>query len=183
MACCLTAPSHYLNQCWLVIKDVLWLAPESNFTRRAIKYSQIHNMCSEITFLKLLPHIPQTPSVHTLGVCISLRGQWVNVMSFSHTVIDEYWQFFFFHFQAFVGSGTNLQLSFLSNPWSEEAQDRVPARDNVDFDREPGKVSRHLIIFWCCDQLGHLPYWPFVYMLNCFEEIWVCVCILHHSFR
>ena len=24
MACCLTAPSHYLNQCWLIIKDVLW---------------------------------------------------------------------------------------------------------------------------------------------------------------
>ena len=24
MPCCLTAPSHYLNQCWLVIKEVLW---------------------------------------------------------------------------------------------------------------------------------------------------------------
>ena len=24
MACCLTAPSHYLNQCWLVISKVLW---------------------------------------------------------------------------------------------------------------------------------------------------------------
>ena len=24
MACCLTAPSHYLNQCWLIISEVLW---------------------------------------------------------------------------------------------------------------------------------------------------------------
>ena len=24
MACCLTAPSHYLNQCWLIISEVPW---------------------------------------------------------------------------------------------------------------------------------------------------------------
>ena len=24
MACCLAAPSHYLNQCWLIISEVLW---------------------------------------------------------------------------------------------------------------------------------------------------------------
>ena len=24
MACCLTAPSHYLNQCWLIISEVNW---------------------------------------------------------------------------------------------------------------------------------------------------------------
>ena len=24
MACCLTAPSHYLNQCWVIITEVLW---------------------------------------------------------------------------------------------------------------------------------------------------------------
>ena len=32
MACCLTAPSHYLNQCWLMINEVLWHSPEINFT-------------------------------------------------------------------------------------------------------------------------------------------------------
>ena len=35
MACCLTAPSHYLNQCCLITKCVLWHWPESNFTRNA----------------------------------------------------------------------------------------------------------------------------------------------------
>ena len=30
-ACCLKAPSHYLNQCWFVIVGVLWHSLESNF--------------------------------------------------------------------------------------------------------------------------------------------------------
>ena len=29
MACCLMAPSHYLNQCWFFISEVLWCSPES----------------------------------------------------------------------------------------------------------------------------------------------------------
>ena len=36
MACCLTAPSHYLSQCWLIISKVLWLSCEGNFTRDAL---------------------------------------------------------------------------------------------------------------------------------------------------
>ena len=32
MACCLTAPSHYLNHCWLIVKCVLWHLPESKST-------------------------------------------------------------------------------------------------------------------------------------------------------
>ena len=27
MACCLIAPSHYLNQCWFIIKGFLWYSP------------------------------------------------------------------------------------------------------------------------------------------------------------
>ena len=34
MACCLMATSHYLNQCWLIISEVLWHSPDSNFTER-----------------------------------------------------------------------------------------------------------------------------------------------------
>ncbi|XP_059163445.1 core-binding factor subunit beta-like [Physella acuta] len=41
---------------------------------------------------------------------------------------------------AFVSTGTNLQLSFAANSWSERAEDRVPTRDFVNFDVEPGKV-------------------------------------------
>ena len=28
MACCLTVPSHYLHQCWLIITEVLWHSPK-----------------------------------------------------------------------------------------------------------------------------------------------------------
>ena len=34
MACCLTAPSHYLNQCWLIISKVLWHSSEDIIMRR-----------------------------------------------------------------------------------------------------------------------------------------------------
>ena len=32
MACCLTEPSHYLNQCWLIISKVYWHSSEGNLT-------------------------------------------------------------------------------------------------------------------------------------------------------
>ena len=35
MACCLTAPSHYLKQCWLIIRKVLWHWPEGVIMRRS----------------------------------------------------------------------------------------------------------------------------------------------------
>ena len=35
MACCLTAQSHYLNQCWLIISKVLWHSSEGIIMRRS----------------------------------------------------------------------------------------------------------------------------------------------------
>ena len=63
MACCLTAPSHYLNQCWLIISKVQWQSPEGNLTRDASAinyYNQLENYLPKISFK-------------------SPRGQWVNV--------------------------------------------------------------------------------------------------------
>ena len=37
MACCLTAPSQYLNQCWQII--ILWHIPESNLIRTGCQSS------------------------------------------------------------------------------------------------------------------------------------------------
>ena len=33
MACCLKAPSHYLNQCWLIISKIEWHSSKGKFTR------------------------------------------------------------------------------------------------------------------------------------------------------
>ena len=35
MACCLTASSNYLDQCWIIVIGVLWHSPQNNFTRSA----------------------------------------------------------------------------------------------------------------------------------------------------
>ena len=42
MTCCLTAPSHYTNQCWLIISGALWHSPESNFTKSAQDINKKH---------------------------------------------------------------------------------------------------------------------------------------------
>ena len=64
MACCLTAPSHYLNLCWLIISKVLWHLSEGIIMRRSEDTNQknkIENYIFRITFR-------------------SSRGQWVNAL-------------------------------------------------------------------------------------------------------
>ena len=56
MACCQTTPNHCLKQCWLIVKCVLWHSRYSNF----MTSSRERNMCSDIIFSKLLPHIQRT---------------------------------------------------------------------------------------------------------------------------
>ena len=48
MACCLTAPSHHLNQCWLIISKVRWHSVESNLTRQEIVHSSITRISVKI---------------------------------------------------------------------------------------------------------------------------------------
>ena len=61
MACCLTAPSHYLNQYWLLSSEVLWHSPESNL--------RVPKLLFCIMSLKII----------TFEITsISLGGQWVN---------------------------------------------------------------------------------------------------------
>ena len=62
MACCLTALSHHLNQCWLIISEVQWHSYLRYFTRDASiinHWHQFQNYMCKISFK-------------------SLRGQWVN---------------------------------------------------------------------------------------------------------
>ena len=53
MACCLTPPSHHMNQCWLTISEAQWQLPEGNYTRDtwAINYwNWLENHLSNISF-------------------------------------------------------------------------------------------------------------------------------------
>ena len=73
------APIHFLNQCWLFIKCVLWHLPECNCTRNYL----IRNMRSEITLLEFLPHLPGTKELRrrVLLVCLFHEGWYHNVIS------------------------------------------------------------------------------------------------------
>ena len=53
MACCLTAPIHYLNQCCLIISQVLWHSPAGNFTEMLLEISL------KITNLRWQPNLPR----------------------------------------------------------------------------------------------------------------------------
>ena len=55
MASCLTAASHYLNQCWIVISEPLWHSLAGNFTVNA-QYT--YPMCLKIINLRLQLLLP-----------------------------------------------------------------------------------------------------------------------------
>ena len=57
VVCCLMAPSHYLNQCWLILKWVLWhsiwgISPENN------------NLGFKTIIWKLMPHLPGANTIN-----------------------------------------------------------------------------------------------------------------------
>ena len=79
MVCCLTAWSHYLNQCWLPINEVLWHSPESNFTASAqatIRYYECKKYTFKITVAS--PRVTELRAhkcmlVETRGQALSLQ--------------------------------------------------------------------------------------------------------------
>ena len=67
MACCLTASCHYLDQCWLIIKDGLWHSHQSNFMKSAHELD-IQNVLANYNF-EITPESPsdkwvECPSKH-----------------------------------------------------------------------------------------------------------------------
>ena len=61
MPWCLSAPSHCLNQCWLVINGVLWHSFKTQF----------HMKCSKYQFVEWVWK-------YTCKITSSPRGQWAN---------------------------------------------------------------------------------------------------------
>ena len=66
MACCLTTPSHYLNQIWLIISRILWPSSQGNgIAHTPVKNTIVH---LKITHSKSNPYLPGanelTPLAH-----------------------------------------------------------------------------------------------------------------------
>ena len=63
MTCCLTAPSHHLNKCWLVINKVHWLSSWGNFYKRYPSHQLLKasKISSKITYTKtkFLSNLPE----------------------------------------------------------------------------------------------------------------------------
>ena len=54
----LMTPSHYFNQCWIFINDILWHLPERIFTQVPKLLHVFSIRCLEIILFKLLPPLP-----------------------------------------------------------------------------------------------------------------------------
>ena len=83
MACCLTAPSHYLNQCWL-ISEVLWHSPGNNFYMSA-QATILHNEFEIYTFeiTTIFPLVPHK--------CVGeLHQHWLRLWPVAHLVPSHY---------------------------------------------------------------------------------------------
>ena len=76
MACCLTAPSHNLNQCWLIISKVQWHSSKANFTRDTSAIN--HWYCLENQVPKISFKFP--------------TGQWVKCWDLVR-LIQEVWRY------------------------------------------------------------------------------------------
>ena len=57
MACCLTAPSHYLNQSWLIINGIQWHTFDSKFTE--ITQPSITKINFKVTHVKFHSNLPE----------------------------------------------------------------------------------------------------------------------------
>ena len=66
MACCLTAPSHYLNQCW-VLNKVEWHSSKGNFTRDTSAINH-WNYLKKIKYLKCHSNFPGANELNVFSI-------------------------------------------------------------------------------------------------------------------
>ena len=122
MACCLTAPSHYLNQSWLLISEVLWHSYMWTYSQWVPK--QIFSVMS----WKIIKPITDIFSKGLTGhsVWINMKFVWykyfflTNTGKQYHIQAIFFWQFVWLSFYFFarygvftwhVGSAKSLMLS------------------------------------------------------------------------
>ena len=76
--CCLMAPSHYLNQCWLFISELHWHSRQDNFTTDTQPSSTSSTkVSSKMTFLKFHSNLPGANSLSRCEQSRSLLPRWM----------------------------------------------------------------------------------------------------------
>ena len=76
-ACCLMAANPFLNQCWLLIKGVLWHSPESPCTRptgQDMHMNFVETLFWRFRFQKILPHLSGANELNSQYTTYTLWG-------------------------------------------------------------------------------------------------------------
>ena len=88
MACCLTAPRNYLNQCWLIISKVQWHSSQFNFTRDTSAISHWNSLENYLS--KILLKSPKAQWVNT--GCYHAKKLFIaGIALFFITIIHSRW--------------------------------------------------------------------------------------------
>ena len=126
MACCLTAPSHYLNQCWLIISEVLWHSPKGNFKGNAQNINPWYEFLVDSNSNSLLYQQPPT---------------W-------HSVY-----FFVLHLTN-TGNNTNIRHSDMADKMSPKSE-KLPNLPDKMLEECYGTkivISHHQLLFFCLNK-------------------------------
>ena len=125
MACCLTAPSHYLNRYWPIISRVLCHLPKGNSTGN-VHESNHYNAIENYT-LKWKPHFPEaielivnSPSCYEAGTLtnnhrlfhkppLKWKGGHVDNLWWLYKFVDV----ITFSFQWFISNSSLMQCCFV----------------------------------------------------------------------
>ena len=89
MACCLMAPSQYLNQCWLIISKVLRHSSEDIIMRRFEDTNQESKIEDDI--FKITLRSPRGQWVDTLHMVLNNSDYLLTACSSLQTVFSEFW--------------------------------------------------------------------------------------------
>ena len=100
MACCLTAPSHYLNQCWLIISDIHIREISQELPQPSITKSCLKITCTCVKFHSNFPGANELTGQYMYHGCwcpvdascqpisyhvIDSTGKWINVLHWTLT--------------------------------------------------------------------------------------------------
>ena len=134
MACCLTAPSHYLNQCWLIISKVEWHSSKGKFTRdtSAINHwnyleNQVPKMSFKFPWGQWVKHLGNfaftysscdgtcytTSCKSTIVKTVSLYYSLKNGNHFEESFYATWWKLFCCAFILTKHDWNNLVISFM----------------------------------------------------------------------
>ena len=115
MACCLTAPNHYLNQCWRIISEVQWRDIHIRAISQEMPQPSLTKICLKITCLKFHSNFPGGNELKCY-VWRSFDSKWglmPGMVVFYLFSIKTHPTFYHYHVNLFRGRDIMVSLVFL----------------------------------------------------------------------